>query len=285
LVLAGRWALDHGRRALRFGGAVAALAGLSIALFSPLILAVHASVAGLSGAALGLGAGVFVAEVLLCAAVASAGVRGQAAGARGLSIAAVFATAGVVFCAFDGEISRIEGALMIVGAVVVAALRAKRSGASPAQPAGFWAPSLWLAAGAALTLFGAALAIDATGILSTGRPDGDLVIGLSALALAVALADLAHVFPAARRGEGGVAIVEIAGGGAFMLLGVLGAAALLKPIAVPESFLGAPAIAMAVSALVLLGLGLWGAKIPKPAAALGGVAYAAFLWAFVTGAG
>jgi cation:H+ antiporter len=283
LLLAARWLVERGRRGLA-GGATATLTEIGAMALGPVALCVAAQIQGFPGAALGVVAGSFVVNALLAAVVAASGANGQAQGARRFAIVSALAAAVLILAVFNGEVSRVEGALMLLAALAVAAWAARsqyRAGSSQ-KPASLSALA-WLALGTLAMLGGAWLAISGTATLSTGRPDGDLVTGLSILALAAALPNVAVAWRARREGEGGAAFVDIAAGSAATVLGGVGAGALVRPLTAPEAFLGLPALAAAASALSLIGLALGGLRAPTPVVALAGAVYAAFLWAFVRG--
>ncbi len=279
-LLLGRWALERGRDAF---GPAAATIGLVAMVFAPLGVSLAAAAEGYPGAALGIAAGGFILSALVAGVVAASGADGEARGARRFAVIAALATGFLIWTAYNGEVSRKEGALMLLAAVATG-VWAVRAAPKPETPARFKPIGLaWLAAGVLAASLGSWAVAAATDRLSAGHPDGDLVMGLSVLAMTVAAPNVILAWRARRAREGGPAFVEIAAGSAVMLLGAVGAAALVRPIPAPETFLGFPVIALAASAVALLGLALAGLRASKPLVAGACAAYVGFLWAFVRG--
>jgi cation:H+ antiporter len=264
---------------------------------APLVLAapafafaVFSARAGLSGAALGAATGGFTGLGLTAAVVAWAGAREKAKGAASLAAGAALAAAAVMITGFDGQIRMSEGRLMLLFAVAVilACWRSRldlKPSPSPAALQSPWAGLLLALVGGAALVLGAGLAASEVGPLAGRRADGDLEIGLTALGVGVCLPSLVTVWLAVRRGEGGPAFVEVAAAGALGLAGGLGAAALVTPLNISETFMGWPA---AGASLAAAGMVAMAAARPRPATGLrvaGGVVYAGLLAAFARSAG
>lgn len=284
-LLAGRWALERGRRSIASGGPAATLLSLVAVTLAPLAVALAAVAQGYSGAALGVVAGAFVLNALVAAPLAVFGAAGEAKGARRVATVSALAAAAMIWAAYNGEVSAFEGSILLLAAAAVAGFAA-RSAPPPAAAAAPSRPlvgSAWFAGGVVLILAAAWGIAFGTGWNAAGRPDGDLMIGLSLVALAAALPNAVIAWRAGRAGAGGSAFVELTSGQSVMLFAALGAAAMLRPMSAPESFLGFPALALAASALALLGLALGGLRATKPMLAVSIGAYALFLWAFVRG--
>jgi cation:H+ antiporter len=142
-------------------------------------------------------------------------------------------------------------------------------------------PAAWFLSGLAATAAATWLTMASVDGLTVNRPDGDLTVGLTVLGLGVALPGLVSTVGAARRGEGGPALVKIMAGTALGLLAGLGAAALVRPVYVTESFLRAPTAAVAAGALLLLVIAFARLKPPRAVIALGAVVYLGFLLSFL----
>jgi len=285
LAFAGGEALTRGvRRAFAGAAGMAALGAVICSALPEYAFAMRASSIGLSGAAVGAVAGSLTANAFVAAVIAAAntGERPKGTGAFGL-IAAVAAVV-LIGVAFDGSIGRVEGGIMLVAALVAAWQASRLQSGEAAEPPAASRPAValgWFAFGALLLAGGAWLALTQVQRLSVGLPARDLVIGLAALGLGAALPEIVAAVSAVRRKEGPQALLNVLVGVSLVLFGALGAAALVHPIAVAESFLRAPLVAVAVSAVLLLVLALRAKPLPRAAPAVGMVMYLAFLVAFL----
>lgn len=288
LAFAGAQALTRGARALPV--AAAGLVGAASAAWPAFAFAVGASAANLPGAAVGAVAGGLIATAFLTAVIGACASETPAKGVRAFAVAAAASVAVLIGVAYDGQISPSEGGMMLLGAVAVGwQMVQAKSLFRPAEAAGadaVVAPKPVLAAG--WTILGLAvialatwLLTNAVDALSVGRPDGDLKLGLTVLGLAAALPGLVLTVAAARRGEGGPALVKIMAVTALGLLAGLGAASLIHPVYVSDAFLGAPTVAAAAGAAILLLVAFTGVRPPRAAIILGAVVYLGFLAAFL----
>jgi cation:H+ antiporter len=288
LAFAGGEALTRGARALLAGAAgLAGFAAVLATVMPELAFAMRASALDLPGAAVGAVAGSLTANALIGSVIAATAVGEPVRGARTFTALTALGAAALIVAAFDGTIGQTEGGLMLLAALFTA-WRSARMAADPSDALLKSRPGpglLWIVLGAVLIVGGAWLALEAVASLAAGRSEGDLIAGLTALGLGAALPEIAAAAVAARKGEGAQGFVNVATGTALVLFGALGAATLVRPLRVSDAFLGAPVIAVATSALVLLGIGLVRRRLPKAAAAVGLVAYLGFLGAFLAGVG
>ncbi len=287
LAIAGAWALARGARALP-----AAIAGVAIvycAAWPAFAFSVGASVAGLPGASVGVVTGAAVAATFLSAVIAS-GVEGgpQMRGVRAFAVAAAASAAVLIGVAYDGQVTAVEGGMMLLGAGAVSWQLAQARGlfAAAAIEGDGRAPSKvlavgWGLAGLAVVGVGVWLAMLAINALTVSRPDGDLMLGLTVLGLGAALPGLVWTIQARRRGEGQQSLLKICAGMALGMMGGLGCAALVHPVYVSDTFLRAPAMAIAASAVVLLVIAFSKLRAPRFAVGLGVLIYAGFTAAFL----
>jgi cation:H+ antiporter len=289
LAFAGGEALTRGSRSLLAPAALglAAFVAVICSAIPEFAFAMRAAQLDLSGAAVGAVAGSFVANALVAATVALRGGIDEARGGRTFAVASAIAAGALLFVAFDGKISRTEGAFMLAGAVLVA-IRAARLDVTGPDPRGPHQPVaisiLLLIAGAALTLGGAWLALDRVQAWASGAPDGDLLAGLTLLGAGAALPEIVAAWAAARQNLGSRAFVNVTAGTSLTLFGAIGAAALVRPLTVSDAFLGAPAIAVAVSAVVLMALAAARRRLHGGFVIAGLVAWIGALTAFAWGA-
>jgi cation:H+ antiporter len=83
----------------------------------------------------------------------------------------------------------------------------------------------------------------------------DRVIGLTLLALGTSLPELASCLAAARKGEGDIVLGNLVGSNIFNILAVLGAAALINPVHIPDNVGVTVDLAVMIgTSVVLLGL-------------------------------
>ena len=285
LAFAGGEALTRGSRSLLAPAALglAAFVAVLCSAAPEFAFAMRAAQLDLTGAAVGAVAGSFVANAFIAATVALRGGIDDARGGRTFAVASAIAAGALLFVAFDGKITRTEGGFMLAGAMLVA-LRAARldvNGPDPQGPRHSLAMSLLLLiVGAALTLGGAWLALNQLQAWASGRPDGDLVAGLTLLGAGAALPEIVAAWSAARQNLGARAFVNVTAGTSLTLFGAIGAAALVRPLTVPEAFMRAPAISVAVAAVVLMALAAAKRRLPAGFVVAGFLAWIGALTAF-----
>lgn len=238
-------------------------AGLSGVMVGALVLGfdVESTAAGIAatlddlpGAALGasVGAAIFLVTVGLGVAALIAPFRVRPPAAL-LSVAGI-ATALSIVLAADGELSRLDGALLVasffplVAAVVVGRPRPEReTGERPERPR-FLAVKVarglvGLIVGAELLVFGTARVVSELGLSET-------VFGLLVVAAAVSFEEVVLEALPAFRGFPELSVGNALGTIVFLLTGSLGAIVLARPLAVPDSVVNYHLPALAVSVLL-----------------------------------
>ena len=165
-----------------------------------------------------------------------------------------------------GHILRWHGLAMVAGLIVFigwswmrdrktdAAVKLREQEADEFQtlPRSLPVALLLLLFGLAALIGGAeALIHGATGLaIGYGVPES--VIGLTLVALGTSLPELAATVVAARRGHADVAVANVMGSCIFNILLILGAAAMVTPIAIPADIAGVDMWVMLAAALLLL---------------------------------
>ncbi|MBB5208164.1 cation:H+ antiporter [Chiayiivirga flava] len=251
LLLVGAEALIRGASRLALAVGLSPLViGLTVVAFGTstpeLAITVDAAVRGAPDIALGNVVGSNIANVLLIlgltAMIAPLIVNRQLIRVDVPVMIAV--SLGVCAMALDGVIARWEGTLLIACAVVytVALVRIGRrrtkgaiGGEAPPPPGTWWVNLLFMAAGLALLVLGAQLLVQAAVSIATGLGVGELVIGLTVVAVGTSLPEIATSMLAAIRGEREMAVGNIVGSNIFNLLLVLGISAGVAPDGVPVS--------------------------------------------------
>jgi cation:H+ antiporter len=144
--------------------------------------------------------------------------------------------------ALGGGISRLEGAILIIGLLAYTALQivqGRRSGADaavPNEPIPTHGSALrdiaLLLIGLGLLVAGSRLFLD--GAIAVARRLGvsDLVVGLTIVAAGTSLPETATSIVAAVRGQRDIAVGNVVGSNVFNILGVLGVASAVSPTGV-----------------------------------------------------
>jgi len=156
---------------------------------------------------------------------------------------------------FDGTLSRIEGiillALMVLYILVLIknALKNRDQGEeikvmSPLKSL------LFIAIGIAAIVFGGDMVVDNAKIIAATLGMGDMLIGLTIVAVGTSLPELVTSIVAARKGESGLALGNAVGSCLFNIFLILGISSVLSPITLPEI----SAFETLVDTMVLIGV-------------------------------
>lgn len=144
---------------------------------------------------------------------------------------------------YDGELGRIDGAILTLGAIAYTFLTYYLSKQNKQKAVeeefdeslentkgSVWRDCLFIAFGLALLILGANLLID--GAVSVAKYFGmsEIIIGLTIIAVGTSLPELATSALAAKKGEPDVALGNAIGSNVLNILAVLGVTALIQPI-------------------------------------------------------
>jgi cation:H+ antiporter len=167
----------------------------------------------------------------------------------------------------DSYLSRVDGLVLLTGLVIVMIWLSRlgiRSSATDPLQAEFDAEIpkhmsmrvaiFWLLVGVATLLLGAELMVDGAVEIAKALGVSEVVIGITLVALATSLPELAVSAVSAFRGEYGLAIGNIVGSNIFNLLAVIGVAASIQPAALPPSVLSLHIFVMVAFTLVLFAM-------------------------------
>jgi len=167
----------------------------------------------------------------------------------------------------DSYLGRVDGLVLLIGLVIVMIWLTRlgfRSSSSDPLQAEFDAEIpkhmsmriaiIWLLVGIATLLVGAQLMVDGAIYLAESLGVSEVVIGITMVAVATSLPELAVSVVAAFRGEYGLAIGNIVGSNIFNLLAVLGIAATIQPAVLPPSVLSLHIFVMVAFTLVLFAM-------------------------------
>ena len=167
----------------------------------------------------------------------------------------------------DSYLSRTDGFVLLIGLIIVMVWLTRlgiRSAANDPLRDDYEAEIpenvamrkalMWLAIGLATLLFGADLLVD--GAIEVARHFGvsEVVIGITLVAVATSLPELAVSLVSAIKGEYGLAIGNIVGSNIFNMLAVVGIAAAIQPLALPPSVLSLHIFVMVAFTLVLFAM-------------------------------
>ena len=167
----------------------------------------------------------------------------------------------------DSYLARIDGFVLLTGLVIVVIwlvrLGIRSSATDPLQsdfeaeiPVGqsMKAAVVWLLVGIVALLFGADFLV--SGAINIARAIGvsEIVIGITLVAVATSLPELAVSLVSAIKGEFGIAIGNIVGSNIFNMLAVIGIAAAIEPAALPPSVLSLHLFVMVAFTLVLFAM-------------------------------
>lgn len=199
--------------------------------------------------------------------------------------------AGVLLVLFglDGRMVRWEGGVLVAGFIVMQVLLLHRGRSESEEVQAAIAESALSRTSlplnvlrvliAALTLYwGARLVVGAAADFAVALGWTPLLVGLLPVAIGTALPEVAAAIAAARRGHGDMVLGHVLGSSVVNLLLVVGAMALLQPLALPASFVRLELPALLAFALVLYPMLRGDLKISRSE---GGILLAAFVGWFV----
>lgn len=241
-------ALVRGAAALALRlGLTPLVVGLTVVAFGTsapeLVVSVQAAIAGAGGIAVGNVVGSNVANIglILALAVLVRPLATNPALVRRDLPALLGVTALAAAFLVDQRLGRAEGGVLVLGlaAYLVWSVRAARrenaeADLAVAEPTGpVWRDALFVAGGLAGLVVGADLFVGGAVRLAEAAGVSNAVIGLTVVAVGTSLPEMATSVVAAVRGEGEIAVGNVVGSNLFNLLGILGVAALVRPLVAP----------------------------------------------------
>jgi cation:H+ antiporter len=154
----------------------------------------------------------------------------------------------VLFFGLDGEVSRAEGGVLLLGfvAFLVFVFTRGRDEADEVRQelekyvrtgTGLMQNLARLVIGAAVLFFGSRYVVTNASVIGQGLGFGAALTGLTVVAAGTALPDVATAVLAARQGQGNVVAGQVLGACLFNLLVVVGGMAAIHPLAIPASFM------------------------------------------------
>lgn len=224
--------------------------GLTVVAFgtgSPeLVVCIEAALKGDSSIALGNVIGSNISNVALILGIAAMvrPMRARSALVRREVPVMIGITLLLCLLMWDGMLSRIDGLLLVAGAIAytaVAYAAARRSkddalaeevsaevGTKPKRKV--WLDLLFIAVGIAALVLGANFLVDGAVIVAEWFGISRIVIGLTVVAIGTSLPELATSVVAANKGEADVALGNVVGSNVLNILAILGITAIIHPI-------------------------------------------------------
>jgi cation:H+ antiporter len=167
----------------------------------------------------------------------------------------------------DSYLSEVDGMVLLTGLFIVMVWLTRlgmRSATNDPIKAEFeaeipegvntWFAIIWLLVGLGMLLYGADLLVDGAVDIARAIGVGEVVIGITLVAIATSLPELAVSLVSAFRGEYGLAIGNIVGSNIFNLLAVVGIASVIEPAQLPPSVLTLHIFVMVAFTLVLFAM-------------------------------
>lgn len=148
--------------------------------------------------------------------------------------------------------------------------------AGPLSRSPLWVLAGGLAASMAALSGGAEVLIRGASGIALALGVTERVVGLTVVALGTSLPELVASIAAARRGQQEMAIANVVGSNIFNLLGILGTAALIRPVHVAPAAAAVDCWVMVASIAVLAPLFYGARRVSRPAAAVMVAAYLAY---------
>ena len=150
---------------------------------------------------------------------------------------ALVASALLLIMCLDGDISRINAAILFVMFLIfmyITLRGAKAQGTDleekEKKPMATWLSVVWILVGLACLIGGSNLFVDGATAVATKLGVSEAVIGLTIVAGGTSLPELATSVVSARKGNSGIAIGNVLGSNVFNILAILGLTGVISPM-------------------------------------------------------
>lgn len=150
---------------------------------------------------------------------------------------ALVASALLLIMCLDGDISRIDAAILFVMFLIfmnITLRGAKAQGTDleekEKKPMATWLSVVWILVGLACLIGGSNLFVDGATAVATKLGVSEAVIGLTIVAGGTSLPELATSVVSARKGNSGIAIGNVLGSNVFNILAILGLTGVISPM-------------------------------------------------------
>ncbi|MDZ7905969.1 MAG: calcium/sodium antiporter [Cypionkella sp.] len=232
-----------------------------------LLVSVQAALAGQPAISIGNVLGSNIANILLILGVSAAIAPLVVPFAKlrrdiGIMLAA---TAAIWVMLLDGQVTRLEGALLIAGLLVFLGLAFKSGKIEPTEVSADdmpqWQAWAYTLGGLVVLVIGARLLVDSATEIARAFGISEAVIGLTIVAVGTSLPELATSVVAALRKQTEIAVGNVVGSNIFNIFSILGTTALISPIPADARFastdmpvVAGTAIGLALMAMLLGGV-------------------------------
>lgn len=176
----------------------------------------------------------------------------------------LLASATIWVMLLDGNVSRLDGLILLAGLAAFVAVAFVTGAAGPEDETGttpLWLSAVQTVAGLVVLVIGARLLVDSATEIARAFGISEAVIGLTIVAVGTSLPEFATSVIAAIRKQTEIAVGNIVGSNIFNIFGILGVTALIAPIPAEVRFVtidmywvAGTAIGLSVIAAVLGGL-------------------------------
>lgn len=150
---------------------------------------------------------------------------------------ALVASALLLIMCLDGDISRIDAAILFVMFLIfmyITLRGAKVQGTDVEEkekkPMATWLSVVWILVGLACLIGGSNLFVDGATAVATKLGVSEAVIGMTIVAGGTSLPELATSVVSARKGNSGIAIGNVLGSNVFNILAILGLTGVISPM-------------------------------------------------------
>ena len=150
---------------------------------------------------------------------------------------ALVASALLLIMCLDGDISRIDAAILFVMFLIfmyITLRGAKAQGTDleekEKKPMATWLSVVWILVGLVCLIGGSNLFVDGATAVATKLGVSEAVIGLTIVAGGTSLPELATSVVSARKGNSGIAIGNVLGSNVFNILAILGLTGVISPM-------------------------------------------------------
>lgn len=190
------------------------------------------------------------------------------------------ASAALFALILDGEISRIEGVLLLLGMTVYLiivirnALKTRITDQTDAEMS-LSKSIIALVLGLAAIIAGGNMVVDNAELIAKAWGMSDTLVGLTIVAVGTSLPELVTSLTAARKGDSGIALGNAVGSCLFNIMFILGLTAVLTPVHAAAELVTDTGIMIAASVIMLI-LALSGKKTNRKEGLLCVLLYAAY---------
>lgn len=192
----------------------------------------------------------------------------------------LLATAVIWAMLLDGDITRLDGVLLLAGLIIFLAVafltgKAEPDDSLPLPPV--WRAALMTLGGLVVLVIGARLLVDSATTIARTYGISEAVIGLTIVAVGTSLPELATSVVAALRKQTEIAVGNIVGSNIFNIFGILGTTAIISPIPVDPRFATVDMPLVAATAVGLTLIAVLAGGIPRLAGAALLAVYAGYI--------